>query len=292
MNYPIDRALLAFFSGGLLSLSGSLMQLTFSQELATPSTLGIEALAVLVVLIAHTITYLIGGVEWVGFISFGLGVILIFAFLYSSIGKKIGQSQNKSRLLIFGLTVNLFVGAIFSIWQFLFLSFNWDFPSELWFGHFRYIDSKAVLPFLVISTGLCAILWKKVKTLSLYSLGPEVLRHLKIDPWTVSRSMISFSAVSTLLVVTQFGVFSFVGLIFPIIARRLCGRSWTMGREFIVTFMISGPLMVTLDYLVYEYPLWGAEIPVGMMSLLIGTGMLIFLVGKDLLNSTNPSWQR
>lgn len=292
MNYPIERAIIALLSGGLLSLSGSLMQLTFAQELATPSTLGIEALAVFVVLVAHTLTFFFGGVEWVSFIALAMGILFSLGFLFSPIGKRIGSFKNKSKLLIFGLTVNLFVGAVFSIWQFLFLSFNWDFPSELWFGHFRYIDTKAVIPFIVLSLAIGAILWSKVSRFSLYSLGPEVLRHLKIDPWQISRNMIALSAIATLLVVTQFGVFSFVGLIFPIIARRICGRRWTMGREFFVTFLLSGPLMLLLDYIVFEYPLWGAEIPVGMMSLLVGTLMLIILVGKDLLNSTNQSWQR
>jgi iron complex transport system permease protein len=292
MNYPIERALIAFFSGGLLSLSGSLMQLTFSQELATPSTLGLEALAVFVILLAHTLTYFFGGVEWVGFLSLGLGLIISFSFLYSPLGKRIGRFKTKSSLLILGLTVNLFVGAIFSIWQFLFLSFNWDFPSELWFGHFRYIDSKAVVPFILMSVGLCVVLWRKSSSFGLYSLGPEVLRHFQKDSWSISRSMIALSTTATLLVVTQFGVFSFVGLIFPILARRLCGRSWTMRREFVTSFFLSAPMMLFLDFLVYEYPIWGAEVPVGMMSLFIGTWMLIVLVGKDLWNSTNPSWQR
>ncbi len=292
MSYPIERAIVAFFSGGLLSLSGSLMQLTFGQELATPSTLGIEALAVFVILVSHTLTYFVGGVEWVGLLSLGLGLILSFGFLYSPLGKRVGRFKNKSSLLILGLTINLFVGAIFSIWQFLFLSFNWDFPSELWFGHFRYIDSKMIYPFIILSFGTCVVLWRNISSFSLYSLGPEVLRHLKKDPWTINRSMIALSTVATLIVVTQFGVFSFMGLIFPILARRLCGRGWTMKREFLTSFFLCGPMMLILDYLVYEFPIWGAEIPVGMMSLFIGTLMLIVLVGKDLWNSTQICWQR
>lgn len=292
MSYPIERAMIAFMSGGLLSLSGSLMQLTFSQELATPSTLGLEALAVFVVLLAHTLTYFLGGAEWVSFLSLGLGLLFSFSFLYSPLGKRIGRFKTKSSLLILGLTVNLFVGAVFSIWQFLFLSFNWDFPSELWFGHFRYIDSKAIYPFMILSFSLCIILWRKAASFSLYSLGPEVLRHLQKDSWSISRSMIALSMTATLVVVTQFGVFSFMGLIFPILARRLCGRSWTMRREFVTSFFLSAPMMLILDFLVYEFPIWGAEIPVGMMSLFVGTLMLIVLVGKDLWNSTNESWQR
>ncbi len=292
MNYPIERAVVAFLSGGILSLSGSLMQLNFMQELATPSTLGLEALAVFVILLAHTFTYFLGGEEWVNIISFLFGLFFIASFLLTPLAKRIGMFNQKSRLLIFGLTINLFVGAVFAIWQFLFLSFNWEFPSELWFGHFRYIDSKIVIPYILGALIICLILWRNLSKLSVYSLGPEVMRHLKLDQWKISRTMIALSAVSTLLVVTQFGVFSFIGLIFPIIGRRICGRRWTMGREFIVTFMLSGPLMLALDYLVFEYPIWGAEIPVGMMSLLVGTIMLIILVGKDLWNSSNQSWQR
>lgn len=292
MTYPWERAIIALLSGGLLSMSGSLIQLTFSQELATPSTLGLEALAVFVILFGHTLTYFTGGAEYASFMSFAIGAILLIIFLSSGLSRKLGQLQKKSSLLVFGLTINLFVGAVFSIWQFLFLSFNWEFPSELWFGHFRYIDSKAIVPFIIISMGLIGLVWKKSSLFGLYSLGPEIMRHLHQDSWSIARWMIGIAGTATLLIVTQFGVFSFIGLIFPIVGRRLCDRKWTMEREFLVSFLLSAPTMLILDFLVYEFPIWGAELPVGMMSLLIGTIMLIFLVGKDLWNTSRKSWQR
>jgi ABC-type Fe3+-siderophore transport system permease subunit len=52
-EWDVLRLMAATLAGVLLSVSGSLLQLTTRNELATPSTLGMDGLAVLAVILGH-----------------------------------------------------------------------------------------------------------------------------------------------------------------------------------------------------------------------------------------------
>lgn len=279
MDYLILRIACAFFTGIILSQTGSLIQLSSRNILASPSTLGFDGLAVLWMLVFHSI--LLGlGIEQgsVEVFLFGLPLFFLVGFFFS----RFMAGQNKiERLIFIGLAFNLLVGAIFSFWQFLFLAFNLPFPVELWFGHFRYSDlSSAMILLLTELSILTGWLFLK-RDFELLSLGQSISRNLKIKKNLLFLYLFISIAVGTFAVVALFGAFSFLGLIFPIIARKFCFQRFDLAGEFIFGAVMNGLFMVLIDSICYFFPILGAEIPVGLIATGVGALSLILLLWKS-----------
>ena len=81
MEFDIYRMFFVFISGYFLSVSGSLSQLITNNTMASPSTLGMDGVAVLTIIMAQAfITWIYPEADLSGF-SFGL-----FLFLLMTIG--------------------------------------------------------------------------------------------------------------------------------------------------------------------------------------------------------------
>lgn len=284
MDYLLVRLCSSFLVGVLLSQAGTLMQLGTRNILASPSTLGFDGLAVLWFLIVHSIAMMTSQEAEVFWILSGLPVFVGIGWVFP---RFLNGKTKFERLILLGLTFNLFVGAIFSLWQFLFLAFNLPFPAELWFGHFRFANSLALLILLVAQVCISAGLWKCFPSLMLFSLGPQVSRNYGLDEKKLFRFIFIVVALSTFLTVNLFGAFSFLGLIFPIIGRRLWFARSDLKGELIVGGLVNGVALALIDYLCFQFPFYGAEVPVGLIVTAVGAVSLIALLWADHKDSEN-----
>ncbi len=275
----ISRFLCAMLTGVIVSQTGSLVQMSSRNILASSSTLGLDGLGVLWILVFHSVLLLFGfNTPVLYLILVGIPFFIGIGWLYS---RFIGHYKNIERLLLFGLTFNLLVGAIFSLWQFLFLAFNLPFPAELWFGHFRFADTEALsILFAVECLFLCGQFFLKNDFL-LFSLGKNVSRNMQSRQSLLLSFLFIFVAVGTFCVVALFGAFSFLGLIFPIVARKLWFKSFDLVGEFAVGAVLNGLFLMLTDVLCYYFPISGAEIPVGLIATTVGAVSLIFILWKS-----------
>lgn len=274
MDYLSLRLISAFFSGLILSQSGSLIQIGTRNILASPSTLGIEGLSVLWILTLHSL-FLFFGVngEWVVY-----GGIPFFILLGHFLSGFSGREHRMERVLFAGLTFNLLVGAVFSLWQFFFMAYNLPFPMEVWFGNFRYSELRAVA-FLISFEAIFAVFAMKIwNQLELYSLGPSVSRAHKVDLRKLFSLLFTFSFVGTFLVISFFGAFSFLGILFPILGRKIWFRSQDLKGEIFFGAISNGFIFMLVDFACYRFPVMGAEIPVGLIASVIGALCLIAIV--------------
>jgi ABC-type Fe3+-siderophore transport system permease subunit len=210
----VSRFCCAFLAGGLLSVSGSLVQNFTHNDLAGPSTLGFEALVVLVILIAHFI-----GLTSLTNLSTEVIALILFIFVLSFFfwqRRKIDFFLINESMLLIGLCFNLFVGAIFSLLQFLFFSLSMEFPTQIWFGNFRYISDSA-LPILILTFVMTVyFVLRFIKTLTLIGFGKEFSENFHPGgARELGRFSWGLSLVLTGIVTIYFGVFSFSSLIFP-----------------------------------------------------------------------------
>lgn len=279
MSYLALRFLSSFLCGLILSQCGSLLQLSTRNVLASPSTLGFDGIAVLWVLVFHSVC-LYFGVEYSALTMFlaGLPVFVLVGLLF---GKVLGIKKNLERPILLGLTFNLFVGAIFSLWQFLFLAFNLPFPVELWFGQFRFVSDIPLIVLTLIEIILITILFCYRHEMSLYSLGASFSRHFKMNEHRLFSIFFLMISIGTFSVVSFFGAFSFLGLIFPIIARKLWFRSFDLRGEFVIGAVVNGLFFMLTDFVCYSLPVFGAEIPVGLVVTAIGAVGLILILWKS-----------
>jgi iron complex transport system permease protein len=275
MDYLTARLLSSFLAGALLSQAGSSVQLATRNILASPSTLGIDGLAVLWLLLIHSLALAVEGLELQLGLALGLPLCLLLALGYTRL---LRREVSPERVILLGITFNLLVGAVFSLWQFYFLAFNRPFPAEVWFGHFRFAAPETALTLLwteVILLG--GLIWGR-RQIQLYSLGPSVHQLFGLRRSRVFMLLFSSAIIATFVVVAGHGAFSFLGLVFPLIARKLWFRRFDLPGEFVLGAVFNGAILMAIDYICYRFPLYGAEVPVGLLMAVVGAVSLILLL--------------
>lgn len=277
MDYLILRLVSSFLCGLILSQTGSFIQIGTRNILASPSTLGIEGLSVLWILLIHSLA-MIAGLEGEWPVLLGLPLFGLVGYWISGLA---GKDLKLERILFVGLAFNLLVGAVFSLWQFFFLAYNLPFPFEVWFGNFRFVRSEAIGLLLGFEILLLIFLKKHWKNLKLFSLGPVISQaHGGNTRGLYSYFFIS-SVAGTFLVISLFGAFSFLGLILPLVARKIWFPRYDMKGELLWGGVVNGLFFMGMDYICYRYPIMGAEIPVGLIASVLGAVCLIALIGRS-----------
>lgn len=277
MDYLVIRMLSSLLVGVILSMTGSFIQLGTRNILASPSTLGFDGMSVLWMLIFHSLIISFGieaAPVWMLVLS-GLPAFFLIGILFS---KMITSQKKFERIIILGLTFNLLVGAIFSLWQFFFLAFNLPFPVELWFGHFRFASLETLFILIVCFAGMLIGLRKIWADVVLYSLGRDISRNYELNEKRLFGFLFSSVAIATFIVVGLFGAFSFLGLIFPILSRRIFFAKHDLKGELFIGAFVNGLILMLIDLLCYELPIYGAEVPVGLIATVVGAVCLILIL--------------
>ena len=277
MDIDLLRFLTAFVVGGMLSFAGSLVQITTRNDLASPSTLGMDGVAVLMVMLAFIIQG--AGVELpLATLALGLGLVSLGVLsLFSSVF--LGQRDLKV-IVLMGMSVNLLVGAFFAIMQFLAMAFNQKFPDQLWFGRILTLEplSGASLAMLALALSFFTLSYRK--TWKALLLGRGWCHGLGIPVEKIIKISLMLSFLITLWVVVHFGVFGFLGLLYPLVLRqfkRYRGDPW---REMTDGAALAGFSFAILDQFCFQVTFHGAEIPVGLPASLLGACALVVILWK------------
>ena len=194
MDYLLMRSLCALISGMIISQTGSLIQLSTRNILASPSTLGFDGMSVFWILIFHSLILLFNQESSYALLFLiGLPLFILLGIGFSAF---LFRVKNVDRLILLGLTFNLLVGGIFSFCHFVFLAFNLPFPVELWFGHFRYADSTGLILIGIVEIALILNLFFIRQNLALFSVHQHCSRHFcrHIPFWGVLILGVNFPA--------------------------------------------------------------------------------------------------
>lgn len=292
MEIELVRVLLAFLVGYFLTISGSLSQIVTQNSLSSPSTLGFDGLAVICIILAQfflsALPYVFGIELW----SFMIFLVLFgFIYFYKRRFKAKAElfvEENIQLLILIGLGFNLFVGAIFSVVQFLFMALNLEFPTGIWFGNLKYYSISNLWIFLIVFIILQFFLVKIAPSLRILSIGHEFALGLGVKVKKVQSQSIFVSLFLTGLVISFFGVFSFLGLIFPHLLRLIPLFKYNMRNELLYGGVLSGFIFAAFDVVCYNFDIYGTELPVGMVSSVIGSMALLgLLIRKQFIKKYN-----
>ena len=121
----------------------------------------------------------------------------------------------------------------------------------------------------------CALLLRRSHALDLMTLGDDVLASLGLRPRRISIEIVGLSAVAVGACVSVCGAIGFVGLIAPVVARRMVGDH--PGRAMVPAGLIGAILLLLADFATRNVALDHA-IPVGVLTTLIGTPMFIAIL--------------
>jgi iron complex transport system permease protein len=239
-------------------------------------------------MLAHALTLFfpdLAALEYLSLILFLVPAFILYAWKLRS-QTKISVFGNRMdtdipRLILAGLCFNLLVGALFSLAQFLFMVLNLKFPSQLWFGNFRFIE----WPMLgALVTGVVFIYFAVIRLsagLEALSFGSDFAAGLGLNVRRTQTHAIFISLVAVGLVTCFFGVFSFMGLLLPLLLRSLPGLRHSFRRELLWGPFISGGFFVIMDSCCRYVTFYGAEVPTGMVASLLGTLILVVIVLRN-----------
>ncbi|MFF2853122.1 FecCD family ABC transporter permease [Peribacillus sp. NPDC058002] len=269
----LPRALIASAIGASLAISGVLMQTLTKNPLASPDIFGVNAGAGLAVVTGVTV-FGISNLQvftWLSFI--GAAIAAISIYMIGSMGRggltpmKLTLAGAAMTAMVASLTQGLLVSNEALLDQVLF----WLAGSVSG----RSLDNLiAVLPYLVVGWGLALIMSGKMNVLS---MGEDVAKGLGLN--IVFLKLVLGLAIILLAggSVAVAGPIGFIGIVVPHLTRSIVG----IDHRWVIPFsgLFGAVLLIAAD-VISRYILMPREVPVGVMTAIIGTPFFIYIARK------------
>jgi iron complex transport system permease protein len=274
----LPRILLAAIAGAGLAVAGAIFQALLRNDLAAPFTLGVSSGASLGAVIA--IRFL--GVSPQGFslvpIAAFLGSLLAIALVFGIVPNKRGELPAPVMILA-GVTVNFFFAALVMFIHYI-SDISQSFQIVRWLmGGLDVTDYSTLLcisPLVLIGIA-CLIFFSR--DLNLLSAGIESAQSRGVDIILVQRVGFICASLITGAVVSVCGPITFLGLIVPHIVRLIVGPD---NRILIPASMFFGAAFLIMCDTVARTIIAPAEIPVGIITAMLGGPFFVWLLRKKL----------
>lgn len=269
----IPRVISTAFVGGILGMSGAMMQGVTRNPVAEPSLMGITQGATLAIAIlgASPMIYGLLGNTTAAFIGAMISGLLVLAFSMKS-----ARNMNISRLLLAGTALSTFFISMATI---IALLTNKSQNLAFWIsGGFRAVTWESV-KLLVSVGGITAILALLLAPkINIVNLGEDVCIGLGQNPTRIRMYTLLLIIPMCAVCVAVAGNISFVGLIVPHILRKLIGQDYR--KLMPLSFLLGATVVIWSDILarLVNQPY---ETPVGLFTSLVGVPLFIWMVRKE-----------
>lgn len=271
----LPRIILGFAVGSALALSGVILQGMFRNPLVEPYTLGISGGAALGVClnIIFGLNRKLGimSLPLLGFAGAGLVIVLIY---WLTTYRGMIRLQN---LLLTGVMIS-FISS--SLVMFTMAVAKASDLQGIIFWMMGSLDGAdwLLIKLMVFISILCLIISCLFSTeLNAMSLGEEDAAHLGINIEKVKKWLFVISSLLTGCAVSVTGSIGFIGLVVPHLMRFFVGRDYRILLP--ASFLAGGIFLILCDTLARTVisPL---ELPVGVITGIIGGGLFIYLLGR------------
>jgi len=280
------RVLLGLLIGAALALSGAALQGLFRNPLADPGLIGISSgaslTAVLMIVFLSTLAAtpyyeLVEGV--VGYYTLNIVTFIgscITSFILFHIARTNGRT-NVTTMLLGGIAINALCGALIGLITYYATDAElrnitfWTLGS---LGGASWNTVITISPFVLIPIIFLPRLSKSLNTLA---LGEKEASYLGVS---VDRLKIQIIVLSTMAVgasVAVAGIIGFVGLVVPHVLRMMGGFNQ---RYILIGSSLAGALLLTASDLLARVIVAPAELPIGVITALIGTPVFAWILVK------------
>lgn len=272
-NVRIPRALIATCVGASLAITGVLMQTLTKNPLASPGILGINAGAGFAVVFAMIFFHVssLQSFAWIAFLGATIAALSVYAI--SSAGR---DAVTPVKITLAGAAIS----ALFASFTQGLLATNEAELEQVLFWLAGSVQGRkleillSVLPYLVIGWIAALLISSKMNILA---FGDDVARGLGL-PLGFMKLMVGLIVI--LLAggsVAIAGPIGFVGIVVPHFARKFVG---TDHRWLIPMAALLGGILLLLADVAARYIIMPQEVPVGVMTAMIGTPFFIYLARK------------
>jgi len=270
----VPRAMIAAAVGACLAVAGALMQALTRNPLASPSVFGVNAGAVMFIVLGIAIAgakLSMSGMVWLAFAGAGLTALLVFGL--SAVGK---DGFTPIKLTLAGSAVAAFASAVTSC---LMLLDNSSLEKALYWlvgsisgreaGHLQSVV------FYMLAGLLIAMLL--ARSVNLLAMGDDISRGLGQRTLLVKVGV----AVSVVLLagasVSVAGPIAFVGVIIPHLCRYIVGGDH---RWLLPYCAVAGAVLLVTADTASRFILMPKEVPVGVMTALLGVPFLVHVARR------------
>ncbi|MDX1993217.1 MAG: iron ABC transporter permease [bacterium] len=270
-TFRLPRILVAFLVGAALATSGALMQSITRNPLAEPGILGVTAgagLAAVVVIVWRSdvpLTLL----PWA---AFG-GALLTAGSVYLLAWKQGGTSP--VRLILIGVAIAAVLGSL-TTFILVFGEINDVQQAYVWLAgsvHGRTWDHVRTLGLWLLM--LLPLAFFSARSLNALNLGDDVAKGFGVRVEGQRALLLVISVALASVSVAVAGTIGFVGLVAPHITRRLVGPAHE--GMLPITALFGGALLVLAD-LISRWAIAPSELPIGIITALIGAPYFLFLL--------------
>jgi iron complex transport system permease protein len=201
---------------------------------------------------------------------------LLTAFLVYRLAR-IGPTVHVATLLLAGIAVAAVISSAMS----LVMSFSGEQVRDIYAWLLGGLVGQgwqaigAVVPLIALGVAAAAL---TAHDLNLLSLGEERAAQLGVEVTRLKRRTIGVGALLAACAVSVAGVIGFVGLMTPHVLRLVVGADH---RRLLPAVLLAGPTLLILADLVARTALSPQELPVGIVTALLGGPFFLYLLRRE-----------
>lgn len=270
----IPRVLLATMVGAALAISGAVLQGIFRNPLADPSIIGVSSGAAF-----GAVTVIVLGATPLGLMTTPVAAFvggIVTTLVIWSLSRRNGRVDTVTLILV-GVAINSMIGAAMGMLNYI--ADDQQLRSVVFWsmgslGGATWKANTAILPLVALGF---IVLPRKARDLNLLVLGEREARHLGVDVDRTRFLLILVVALTTAAAVAFAGVIGFVGLIVPHLIRLVAGPDH---RVLLPASALAGATLLVLTDLLARTIVSPAELPIGVVTALLGAPFFLFLLLK------------
>lgn len=272
-NVRLPRILGAVLTGCALSVAGASYQGIFKNPMVSPSLLGVSSGAgfgAALGIILHIGSAAIPAMAFV----FGLGAV---ALVYAASRIMAVKMDRILSLVLTGIVISSLFTSLLSLMKYIGDPYD-DLPAITFWMMGSLADIKLNDIFVIsgpVILGI-AVIWAVKWRINIMTFSEEEAMSMGIETGRLRGTIIIASTVITASVVSVSGVISWAGLVIPHIARMIVGPDYR--NSLPASVALGGLFMLMIDTVARTaFP---AQIPLGILTALIGTPFFIYLMIK------------
>jgi iron complex transport system permease protein len=269
----IPRALSVLFTGGILGVTGAMIQGVTRNPIAEPSLLGVSQGATLVIAIFYALKISINTTNVM--IASLIGAILSGIIVIGFISRKANNSSI-TKILLAGTAMSTFFISLTTIAGLL---SNKSQLIAFWVaGGFRNATWSDFILVSVVGISGLVIAMLLSKKINILSLGDDVAISLGQNPERIRLITLLVMIPMSAAAVAVGKNIGFVGLIVPQIVRRILGEDY---RKNIPCSFLLGAVLLTYSDIAARMVYNPYETPIGVFTALIGVPFFIAVARKE-----------
>lgn len=270
----IPRVALACMVGAALALSGASYQGVFRNPMVSPDLLGASSGAGLGAAMGILLSLGPGLTQGISFLG-GLGAVMLSYSLSLRFAR--GDESRVLILVLTGMVISSLCGALTSLAKFVADPYAKLPAITFWLMGGLSSASLDDLPRLALPLALGGLPLILVRwRLNLLSFGEEEVKSMGLHPARLRFVVILSSTLLTSAAVSVAGLVGWVGLLIPHLARMLVGPDY---RHVLPASLSLGAIFLLLADDVAR-SLFALEIPLGILTSLVGAPFFIFLMSR------------